>query len=285
MLNVDLHQRSDTPDRLLAIFEEAHTSDKWAEGRARLFLGLGLAGLIGGVIIGVVGAGTEALAIAAAGGALVVGGIVCLIVRARYKRYDLEDRKLATVTQFLKIVAADSPQTAPINVAIDFRSYLKATSPAESSGGWGEPKLKRYQHSWLHLAGSLLDGNRYDLEVTDHISRKEKPKRKYTKVKERIGSRICLGLRLHSRYGAAEGVAGALVKLPPPAGLTATAVRGRGRALSVVLACTPTVSTTSRAGRHVSGPGLEVTGNTLLGALLWCYEGLALGAQRPASAA
>ncbi len=282
MLNVDLHQLSEPPARLLALFTEAHASDKWAEGKARLFGWLGGLGLLFGIVGAILGAAAGAVGVVA-GVLVLVGGIVSLVIRSRYKRYDLDDRKLATVTQFLKIISADSPQGEPISVRLDLRPHDKATQPAVEDAGWGKPKVKKYQHTWLHLAGSLLDGNRYEVIVTDQILRKEKPKRKYTKVKERTSSQLFFTLRLHTRYGAAEALAGELGRQPLPAELEARTIRGRGRALTVACVGSPTVTLSARGGRQVLQAGHVVTGNTLLGLLLWCYDGLARGGQRSAA--
>ena len=61
-----------------------------------------------------------------------------------------------------------------------------------------------YEHAWFELSARLADGNVVSLGVRQEITRKEKSKRKYTKVRERVSSDIALSMKL--REGSAEDV-------------------------------------------------------------------------------
>ena len=224
MLNVDLHQLSEPPDRLLALFTEAHASDKWAEGKARLFGWLGGLGLLFGFVGAIFGAAAGAVGVVA-GLLVLVGGIVSLVIRSRYKRYDLDDRKVATVTQLLQLVAGGLPGR-PISVHIDHRSYDKGDA-AGSGGRRRHAQLKKYEHTWL--TGALAPRReRTRSSVTDQVRRKEKPKRKYTKVTEHtvaaLGHRPARdalrgrGRRRRAPAGAASGSVSSCGSRRPRAG-------------------------------------------------------------------
>ena len=283
-MKVDLHQVSGPCHSLLARFNGAHESDRWAEGKKKLFAGLGLSGLICGGLMTCFGGSAEIGALVAAGVGLLVAGVVLFIVRVRYLAFDLDDRKLATVVQFLRIIQADTRPRDLLRVRIDFRGYEKGgqqTANEKISQGFfsQDIRVKKFFQAWLKVSGLLADGTRYEVEVADHINRKEKPKRKYTKVKEKTASVITIRLKLRQeRYGDPGAVSAALAQLQPPPGLTVKSVVHRAQNLSIVLVGDTTVTVKARYGTETPAQGLEVTGNEVLQAMLWAYDGISRGA-------
>jgi hypothetical protein len=284
MMKVDLYQMSGPFEQLLKRFEEAHESDKWAEGKASLFGWLGWGAIASLILCFVVAVYGEMFGLFFGAAFFAVVAVVMFVVRSRYKKFDLDDRKLAAVTQFLKIVSSDTGKDSPLKVIIDFRDYRtggELLNQNKEGGGlfsYGVT-IYKYAHRWFKIGGALLDGNRYEPEVTDRVTRKEKPKRKYTKVKERVASVLTLKLHFREdRYGNPQSVATALQQLQPPSGLGIKALNARGKNLSVVLAAPEMVTVRGRYGTDLTQPGLEVTGNTLLQVMLWAYDGIARGA-------
>jgi hypothetical protein len=287
MMTVDLHRLSGTCEELLRQLEEARASDKWAEGRKKLFLGLAIGAGVSGFLSMFIGPPLlEGLGLSPALAllmmvALGVTAIVMIVLRFKYNKYDLDDRKLDTVAQFLEIIRADTGGGDAVELSVDFRDYLKGGTCLEA-GGSG--KSGKYSHPWLEVAGGLVDGTRYRIAVEERIGRKERRKRKYTKIKEKISAIVSIQLRLKAqRYGDSQGVAAALQQLRPPAGLSIKSIVPRGQSLSLVLLGDTMVKVKGRYGLSVPEPGLELDGAVLLQALLWAYDGIARGASTRAA--
>jgi len=127
---------------------------------------------------------------------LLVSAIVCGSHYSKYSRMNLENRRYASVTAILKYLSRDMAPDATVDVRIDFNSYLdprfiSANSPA---GIFGSVSSKSFKLPWLTLAGKLLDGSRFQLSAMILGKRKEKRKRKYTKVREGFRERVALSL-------------------------------------------------------------------------------------------
>ena len=143
-------------------------------------------------------------------------------------------------------------------------------------------KTAKHAHEWLRVAGALVDGTRYQLAVVDSVARKEKSKRKYTKVKERIRSQILLQLRLRPRHGDAQPVAAALKALAPPRPLSLAGVDAKGQVLQARLASAICTRTKGRYRPTVRGESNLVTGDMLLQTLIWAYDGIGRSLARTA---
>jgi hypothetical protein len=193
---------------------------------------------------------------------------------AWYAGKDLDDRKVTTLTRFLGVVRADVPSAAPVRAEVDFRDYRKGVRVKKESGGWFSGLMTYgYEHTWLTLDTTLADGTRVRVSVTDHVKRKEKRKRKYTKVRERAVASVTLVLRLGKAYDDAQAVATRLRSLADPPSLHVEEVRGQARVLHVTVRGRSASRLTGRMG--TSGELAPSDGDTLLQALRWVYRGLA----------
>lgn len=215
-----------------------------------------------------------------------IAAIVVLLKRGSQGKYDLDDRKLETVVRSLTMIAADTPRTTIMRLMVDFRDYQKGgelTSKDQPGFFSSAPKVLKYAHEWLTLEGELADGSNYRLGVSDSVTRKEKRKRKYTKVKASTRGVIVVQLKLKpARYGDAAALAASLQSAPPPPGsLELRGASANGRTLRVALRTQPSLTVTGR-GTQSSGESNILTGDTVLQAMLWIYD--TLGRARSAAA-
>jgi hypothetical protein len=211
---------------------------------------------------------------------LVAAAVVVCIVRAvRASRYNLDNRKLETVRRFLQIVRVDTPKEAPLAIDVDFRGYqkggtLRSEPPKKLFNS--KPREYDYSHPWLKIEGALADGTAYSFAVVDRVKRREKPKRKYTKVREAIRSRVVFLLwPKGSRHpAAATMLVPALEEIPLPAPLIRKRLAFRAGRLQAVLELPQAIRVNARRSGVEPDPSLLLGGDTLLGILMWGYAGL-----------
>ena len=177
------------------------------------------------------------------------------------------------------------PATQNVQLEIDFREYTRGGTKVTDES---QPKVKgvtidKYQHKWLEVRTTLADGTQIDATITDRISRKSKPKRKYTKVKEAFVSDVTLGLRLDKRYGDAEAIAQRLYRHPALAECQERARTAKGRNLYVALR-TPSGSRVNARRTPTQFYGVERigSGRTILNMLAWVYDGIGRAAKKAA---
>jgi hypothetical protein len=276
MLQVDAH---DMKGRLLPIlrrFEAALVSDKDAEARAKK-LGLWAIPCFVGVFASLF------LLLASAWflvliPILLVTGITLLVKRSRAKRFDLDDVRLATVVRILRMLHVDTPEQSEVTLRIDFRDYMAGGEKTheEKSGIFGAVKVMKFRHEWFRLAGTLADGTRYELGVIDCVGRKEKRKRKYTKVKAATRSTVELQLRLRAtKYKeSVQSVADVLSAAAPPRPLAVKALAASGLRLRVVLQTPVHVHVKGRYAPTEVGAENRLSGDMLLQTMLWAYNGI-----------
>jgi hypothetical protein len=271
----------ETADALVARARAIETGDDTAEKRkATVKKGAGV-GCLGSVVLFIAAMLTGAAWPDAAPVLLVVAIVLAVLTvvvggttYAWYAGLDLDDRKVQTLTRFLGVLRADVPSAAPLRLEVDLRDYRKGVRVKKESGGWFSGLMTYgYEHTWLTLDTSLADGTRVRVAVTDHVKRKEKRKRKYTKVRERAIASVTLSLRLGKAYEDADVVAGRITALGPPPSLHVEEIRGQGRVLHVTVRGEPDWRTSGRTGND--SPLAPSNGDTLLHTLRWVYRGLA----------
>jgi hypothetical protein len=274
-VRVDRYTFNTPAAALVGILERAAVSDKTAErARSRWYaIGIGcivltfLAFFLGAMLAAATGVPGFLLA-----PLTIIGAIVSFILGARRGKFDLDDRKLASATRVVSLLRADIPADWPVALSVDFRPYQK-TAPVEKTGGWTGPRASRYEQRWLELKSQLADGTSVSASITDSVSRKEKPKRKRTKVAERFSTTAVLVLRLDKRYGDAAAVASRLAGSTPDPAWTVKSCRGRGRVLKTVLTLPPGRRVQNRSTTESGMDGIA-NGDTLLRTLRWVYGGL-----------
>ena len=157
---------------------------------------------------------------------------------------------------------------------MDFRTYDKGGTVLEKTGGRSSARSAKYAHEWLVLRANLADGSSVVASLADKVSRKEKPKRKRTKVAETFVTRASVTLRLGKGRGSAEAVALRLRGTSPPGGCSVLSLEGRGRVLSAVVAA-PVARRVVNRSTTESGMDRLASGDTLLQTLSWLYGGVA----------
>lgn len=253
-----------TPDKMLATLRQAQVDDKVAEKRTRSF------GCTSAVVF-LIGFGSlffEAFAVAMGMGVVFAS---CLVAASYWSRRNVDDRKIEVPLRLLEIARADLSPTCILNLELDFRTYHNdrcRTGP------------ENWAQTWMTLKGKLADGNRFKIQVEWIIRRREKAKHRGRKVKERLRDRVTLGLRVNPRsYPWPQQVSEALVMAPPPAPLLLSWVRPLPGRLEICLTTPPQLKfglgLTSQAQ-----DGVQITGDTLLGTLVWTYRGLKVAKAR-----
>jgi hypothetical protein len=263
-MRVDAYRLKGTADVLLRQLEAADRSDNEAEKRATRFGCSGALGLVlGAVSIPLFAINVPELLVASP--VLIAAGIVCLVIRARAKKFDLDDRKLEAATRLLRVLRADIPANEVVELAVDFRDYQAGGKLLNKEGGWfSVKKVYDYEHDWLALSARLADGNVVSLEVVDEIKRKVKSKRKRTIVNERVWSDVSLTIKL--REGDAPSVRARLDGNPP--GLAIKRLVGEGPHFRA------SFTSGQPAGAKTTANGQPAGADALLGALLWVYGGI-----------
>jgi hypothetical protein len=261
-MQAGVNQLNEKVDLLLARLRFAAAADRKAQRLARIF---GVLTIV--MIVGVIGA-CNVLADGVVGLPLklvVIGVMIALVgvvarVWLRYRRLDLDDRKLQTVQRVLGILRADIPKDAPVALTVDLRGYKAGGKEVGRKG-----PVTLYRHAWLDLTVPLADGNTITLEVTDRVKRKTKRK----KSREQCRSDVDLGLRLDKRYGDASEAVRRLrgLVVPKPLGMVTVqsgrVTDGRARRLSASFSTPVSLSDAQLVG-----------GDALLAAVRWAYAGL-----------
>lgn len=257
-----VNQLNEKVDLLLTRLRFAAAADRKAQRWARIFLVLTIVLIVASIgACNVLSEGVGRPLKLVAIGAMIV--LVAVVARAwlRYRRLDLDDRKLHAVQKVLGILRADIPKDAPVALMVDLRGYKAG---GKEVGRKGQATL--YRHPWLDLTVTLADGNTITIEVVDRVKRKVKRK----KTREQCRSDVDLGLRLDKRYGDASEAARRLQRLGVPKPLGMVTVRagrvtdGRARRLSASFSTPVSLSEAQLVG-----------GDALLAAVRWAYTGLA----------
>jgi hypothetical protein len=255
--------------QLLGDLDLAQAQDKIAERQKDRWRQLGCLGIaVAFLSIFGLALSNAALAVTVAG---VVVGVAGFVVAGRRGRFDVDDRKLGSARRLIRVLQADIPASWPIGLTLDLRPYDKAGPPVEEDKA---ARRRRWEQTWLELRANLADGCSVVALLRDEVSRKEKPKRKRTKVAERFATEATVKLHLARQYGDAEALVSRLQAAPQGHEWTVVSCRGRGRALWLTVA-PPTGLRVSNRSTTVRGMDKLADGDTLLQALHWVYGEIA----------
>ncbi|MFY0564756.1 hypothetical protein ACN28E_12950 [Archangium lansingense] len=133
------------------------------------------------------------------GGGLALVGIVAFILRSRYERLNLENRRYELVSHTVGLLQADISPDEPVTLELDLRPEThsdKYKNDSRTRSGWN---VKHYLDPWLSLQGRLLDGTHFSLEMTERIQMRKRTKttpRGKTKFQNKRKSDALLRLRL-----------------------------------------------------------------------------------------
>ena len=239
-----IYQREATPAEVQSDMQQLLSLDKAMEveeakwRKRTTALGCTTALMLFGTIAGSV-VGGPVLGVLA--GLIFIGLLVSAIVSgsnlSKYSRLNLENRRYASVAAILKYVGRDMAPDAPVSVRIDFNSYLDARFVSSSSpaGLFGSVSSKSFKVPWLALSGKLIDGSRFDLSALILGKRKEKRKRKYTKVREGFRERVALSLAVKAaKYPTLAELPARLQATNPPTPFQPMGIRVDGNVIQLI---------------------------------------------------
>lgn len=204
-----------TPAEVLGSLVELRKRDLTIERRKRKWgwaLGLSLLGAIAlfvflGVLGGPKSAAGKAVLVAALAAAATF--IVSVIVYSVYSARDYDNRKLFLAMDMINFLGRDMPAKSRCAMMVSFDSYLKHGRLLGKEGGgvFNPITFKTYEDLWFTIKGRLYDGNSYDLSINQLVKRKERRKRKGTKVKEKICEEVLLALKVDPEtYGGIDAI-------------------------------------------------------------------------------
>ncbi len=155
------------------------------------------------------------LQLAAAGAVMLVavGLVTAIWSLSRYMYFsktDVENRRYELADDLLRYLGADIKSETEVELFLNFNSYHKSAYRTEKIGN-----NSTYILPWLAMRGKFADGNRFEFSTELKVKRKEKPKRKYTKVKEDKTQDMTLELALRNPP-TDEALLNHLVTIPPP---------------------------------------------------------------------
>jgi hypothetical protein len=175
------YQQNALPTVIVSELEKLFASDKVVERKIKIYTGSLIISIIltiiGFILIPVIIIGIIAL-------------IISIVQLVRYRKQNIEDRKLLTGLKLAQILGIDLKKNSPLDISISFDNYLEHGKPLR-----GNKSLGKYLVTWLQAHGRLADSTVFDLKVHQKVSRKERRKRKYTKVKEVFNEIVSLNLR------------------------------------------------------------------------------------------
>ena len=134
-----------------------------------------------------------------AGAVLALVGITALVMRSRYERLNLENRRYQLASRVVGLLQADISPDEPVTLELDLRSEThpdKYQNESRTPSGW---KVRHFLDPWLSLQGRLLDGTHFRLEMTERIQLRNRTKttpRGKTKSKNKRLSDSLLRVRL-----------------------------------------------------------------------------------------
>lgn len=108
---------------------------------------------------------------------LVITGIAVFIVRSRYGRLNLENRRYELVTRVVKMLQADTAPQEPMTVELDLCPAThsdKLADTGKTRTGWD---VKSYVDRWLSLQARLMDGTHLRVEMTERTDQRSRTKR------------------------------------------------------------------------------------------------------------
>jgi hypothetical protein len=274
-MKVDCYAWRGTVDVLIAKGEQAFREDKEAEQGASMWGGVIVACMILFIVLLVIAIVSETAFFAFLAAGFLVTMVVAIVMAVRHKRHDLDNGKLGTLLKLLSVLRADVPARSELEVKVDFRDYRSGGQLTGKEGGWlSSVKTYKYRHAWLEMKLALVDKSRVRFSISDDVTRKEKSKRKYTKVNERRSSEVTVTVDLDDRYVDAKKLAGRLSASRSPLGMKLVSVTGEGTVLRAVAESGDCRVVTGRHGATTTGAEHRVDGDSVLKLMLWVWHGL-----------
>ncbi len=201
--------------------------------------------------------------------------IIWGVKRAKWAKEDMENRRVELALRFFSVIGQDISRKAKCAVHISFDPYQKHGQLVNQSGGtFSSFRQKKYVDTWFNAKGSLCDATNFKVKIEQTINCKEKQKRKYTKVRERIDEEITLVLRI-----APESYPNwpQLQQTLLPCALNGVQVRRvqvRDGIVRIIGVTGMQEKHTGRYGSNVTGETNLASGDALLGMFIYVYSQL-----------
>jgi len=217
----------------------------------------------------------------AVGIALLVGGFVHLRRAGKLAELDLDNERLAVVSELLDLLRPDLSDKKPITLTLAHgpaATWAPATN-VRTEGGWlgGKTHYAEHEDTWLRLGGRLQDGSLFRLSVTESLKRKSKPKRKYTKITDRSREKVALSLRVSPAfYPHLDRLQARLLpeRLLAGAGLTASQCLVSGPTVRVQAVTGLNTRQVLRYSQPQTGQENRINSAKLIGLLAFVFAGL-----------
>jgi len=205
-----------------------------------------------------------------------VMGIVYSVRRAKWAKENIENRRIELTGQLFTVLGRDIPHRNKCAVNVSFDDYRTHGTQVEATkaGFFGGIKQFKYEDTWFTARGLLYDGNRFKVTITQTVHRKEKAKRKYTKITERFDEEITLLLKVSPE--TYPNIAGLPPALQPGMydDLQVNRVLAQGNLVRIACATPTATRLRGRSGASESGWDNLATGDTVLKLFLVVYAKL-----------
>ncbi len=227
--------------------------------------------LVGAIVCAVL---TFVLWVFILGIALLPVTIGLFIWRSRVQKSgDMDDRKLDAALRPLIVLGPDLKAGRPFLVDVDFHAYDQlAPDDERKEGGAGMFSYgvthRRWQHPWLRMQLPLIDGTLAEVNVLTQAKRKSKPKRKYTKHKERLVELLAVRLKLPQPLDVQQAARLQERLTQGAGGQRVRSVKVGGDKVEVSFATPPAGRQRLRGGWQAQGLETLVDGETIVRAVM-----------------
>jgi hypothetical protein len=247
---------SATVDEILAQLASIEAVERKMQSRSSVYFGFGILALfLGFFLLAVAGVGLILWAIA----------VVLFFLAWASSRPSMDLTRFAKVQRLLAILRIDMPTRARVKIAFDARDTAYKAFGSNDQG---------FNQTWLELSGKLADGNTFHYEVSQTVKRKVKSKHRGQKIKDSIRERLTLALQPNAARYPGVGQAAAVLKSvqPPSPALVVHALHASDKEVVATLQS----QVVKRLNNTYIGNGQShlISGDQLLGAMVWLYRGL-----------
>lgn len=220
------------------------------------------------------------------GGVAAVAAVVTGVGAARHfaakqklEKIDLDAPRLAAAEGLLKLLAEDLSPKKPLNLTLQHGpcdTFGKKLSE-EAGSVFGSVRISEHEDDWFELSGTMTDGSVFRLRVCCHLKRKAKPKRKYTKISDRITDEVVLSLRVpQSDYPDLQsfGLRIPREQFSRQTGMHIKRVAVRGPVIRLSAVTGAQMKRTARGGTQSLGTEHAISGSKLMGLFACTYAAL-----------
>ncbi len=255
--------------------EKMHEADKRAERNKKRWGTIAIVSGIGAMVGLFVGAGAESPLVLGLAGLSFVLTIVSLILRSVLGSSDVDDRKLDVVRGLVKHLRPELKARRPLRVRLDFRGYDRTRPLGNTTKWYRATGSKVFKRQWLTMNFVLLDGTTVHLEASSTCKRKQKAKRKYVKLKDKVVDELVIKYRpAKGRVLDPNKQSAVEAGVPKSQALSLVSCKIRPRVAQFVLRTRPGMRTRLRSGWVQNNLKALLDGRKVLGGVIGSYRAL-----------